>query len=88
MREFARGDAERIFRKPVAEWDGYDLAFFNVSSPLALDEALTVALLRGCDAGVGAIAVSAHILGSALRHEDPATAAQYAEIGDRIVTLH
>ena len=84
MRVFARSDAERVFGRPASEWDGMDFAFLSVSSPLALDEALSVAIEKGHREGVGAIAVSAHIQGAEFRRSDPEAAAQYAAVVDKI----
>jgi hypothetical protein len=84
MRAFARSDAERILAKPISAWDGMDMAFFSAASPLALDEALSVAIERGSREGVGAIAVAAHLQGGEIRNEEPETAAQYAAVAARI----
>ena len=88
MRAFARGDAQRIFSRSVAEWDGMDHAFFHTAQPYALDEALSVALEMGHREGVGAIAVAAHIAGSSISrpgsYQDLAAASEYAAIGQRI----
>lgn len=88
MRSFVRNDAERIFGKPVSEWDGMDFAFFTVSKPYALDEALNVALEMGHREGVGAIAAAAHIAGENISrlgpHQDMEAARQYATVCERI----
>ena len=86
MRAFARSYATLIFERPVSEWGGMDFAFLLVSSPLVLDEALSVALEREHREGVGAIAVSAHMQGAQVRRSDPEEAAQYAAVVDRITS--
>jgi hypothetical protein len=86
MRSFARNDAERIFKRPSSDWGAWDLAFFAASSPVALDEALTVALEKNHREGVGAIAIAAHIMGADIRNLDPETAARYGAVVQRVTT--
>jgi hypothetical protein len=85
-RENVRSQAEEILTKPVNKWRDWDYYFIESVDPVGLDETLNIAFEMQHREGIGIVAFVARQHGIELQHDDPAEAAMYAAIGDRIAT--